>query len=101
MKYLRLNEKSFDFLYDDVHEILKTDVPISEKDYLEFFEKQGTNKQFRKRENPQLGGGLFGYVEEFIPEFVEQPKSELESVKEQLKEMQIAFSELTKLVNSK
>lgn len=66
MKYLRIDNDSFGFVTDEIHDILSTDKPITEEDYREFFELQSKGKQFRLREKPK-GTSLFDYVEEYTP----------------------------------
>lgn len=64
MKYLRIENNNFGFVTDEIHDILPSDIAISEEDYNLFFEKQSQRKQFRLKDNPS-GTSLFDYVEEF------------------------------------
>lgn len=71
--YLRIEDNSFGFLAKDVNVIKESDIAIEESDYKLFFELQSKGKQFRLKEVP-TGTGLFDYVEEYIPEVIEDPK---------------------------
>jgi hypothetical protein len=69
-KYLRIENNSFGFVADGIHEIKETDIEISIDDYDTFFEMQSQGKQFKLKNNP-TGTGLFDYIEEYIPEPIE------------------------------
>lgn len=68
--YFRIENDSFGFVVDGIHEILDTDIEITDEDYNRFFELQSQGKQFKIKENP-TGTGLFDYIEEYIPEPIE------------------------------
>ena len=68
-KYLRIENDSFGFVTDGIHEIKETDIEIREEDYNNFFELQSQGKQFRLKTN-RIGTALFDYIEEYIPEVV-------------------------------
>ena len=72
-KYLRIENDSFGFVADGIHEILNTDIEIREEDYNRFFELQSQGKQFRLKTN-RIGTALFDYVEEYIPEAIKEPQ---------------------------
>ncbi|MDU3526401.1 MULTISPECIES: hypothetical protein [Clostridium] len=65
--YLRINNNSFGFVVEGIHEIKEKDIEINNEDYNRFFELQSQGKQFRIKETP-TGEELFGYVEEYTPE---------------------------------
>ena len=67
MYYLRIKNDNFGFVADDMHEIIDTDIKISDEDYNKFFELQYQGKQFRIK-NPN-GATLFEILEEYIPTF--------------------------------
>lgn len=67
MHYIRIKNKEFGFVVDDIHTILETDIKISDEDYNKFFELQSEGKQFRIK-NPN-GTTLFEILEEYIPTF--------------------------------
>lgn len=69
-KYLQIENDSFCFLTDDIHDISETDIYICDEDYNLFFELQSQGKQFRLKEVP-TGNGLFDYIERYLPEVVE------------------------------
>lgn len=67
MYYLRIQNKNFGFVTDDIHTILDTDIKISDEDYSRFFQLQSEGKQFRiKNLN---GTTLFEIVEEYTTIF--------------------------------
>lgn len=88
MFYLRIEDGSFGFAVDGVHVITKTDIPITDEEYAEFFRRQGVGECFRlKKERPE-SGGLFDYIEPFEmeqPEHTTTPFEELEQENQQLK----------------
>ena len=71
--YFRIENDSFGFVVDGIHEILDTDIEITDEDYNRFFELQSQGKQFKIKENP-TGTGLFDYIEEYIPEAIKEPQ---------------------------
>lgn len=76
--YLFVNEDGFGFKVDGIHEILETDIQISDEVYNRFFELQSQGKQFKVK-NPQ--GTTFEEIfEEVIPEPIPQPPSEIEQI---------------------
>ena len=68
--FLRIENNNFGFVVDTIHEILDTDIKITNEDYNSFFELQSQGKQFKIKENP-TGTGLFDYLEEYTPEPIE------------------------------
>ena len=84
MFYLRLINDTFGFINSDVNAVQDTDIAITESDYNRFFELQSQGKQFRlKAEQPETGG-LFDYVEEYEPEPLPEPKTEMELLEEKV-----------------
>ena len=73
MYYLRLENNSFGFVKEGIHEINDTDIMISPEDYNSFFELQSQGKQFKIKENP-TGTGLFDYLEEYAPQAIKKPQ---------------------------
>lgn len=69
--YLRIEDGNFGFVLEGIHEITDSDIAISSEDHKNFFELQSQGKQFRLKEVPDIESGLFGYVEEYVPEVVE------------------------------
>lgn len=69
--FLRIENKIFRFVTEDINQIKESDTPIKESDYKLFFELQSQGKQFRVKENP-TGTGLFDYIEEYTPEVIEK-----------------------------
>lgn len=49
----------------------KGNIPIKDEDYDLFFDMQKEGKQFKLKDIP-TGTGLFDYIEEYIPEVVEE-----------------------------
>ena len=77
MYYLRIENDNFGFVLSEIHTILTTDIPISNKDYNKFFELQSQGKQFRIS-NPK-GESLFEILEEYVPiqdDIVVKPSNE-------------------------
>lgn len=75
--YLRIENDTFGFVIEDMHEIIKTDILIDNEDYKLFFEKQSQGKQFKLKEIP-IGNGLFDYIEEYTLEVIEVPTNPTE-----------------------
>ena len=74
MYYLRVESDNFGFVTNSIHEILDSDILISDKDYENFFHYQSSGKMFRlKRDftNSFKCDGeqnLFDFIEEYIIE---------------------------------
>lgn len=81
--YLRIDNNKFGFITKEIHEIKDTDIEITYEDYNKFFELQSQGKQFRLKEI-STGNMLFDYIEEFIPEIVQQPPTETAILKEKV-----------------
>lgn len=86
MKYLFLDlDEGFGFKTDEVHEILETDIPISDEIYNRFFELQSQGKKFRIK---NINGSTFEEIfEEVIPETIDPstlPKSKMQLLQEQI-----------------
>lgn len=81
--YLRIENNTFGFLVEEIHEIEETDILITNDDYNTFFELQSQGKQYRVKEIP-TGDTLFDYIEEYIPEVI--PEVQLPSETDILKE---------------
>lgn len=71
--YFRIENDSFGFVVDTIHEIKETDIEISIDDYDTFFEMQSQGKQFKLKNNP-TGTGLFDYLEKYTPEAIKEPQ---------------------------
>lgn len=66
MKYLCIIGDSLGFKVDGIHEILETDVPISDEIYNRFFIEQSHGKQLKIK---NINGKIFEEIfEEIIPE---------------------------------
>lgn len=63
MHYIRVENEEFGFVVEGIHEILKTDIEISNEDYNKFFKLQSQGKQFRIKN--QFAKTLFEIVEEY------------------------------------
>lgn len=68
--YLRIENDSFGFVIEGIHEITELDKLITNEDYDRFFKLQSQGKQFRLKENA-TGNTLFDYIEEYVPKVVE------------------------------
>lgn len=68
--YLRIENDSFGFVTNEIHDIKESDILISEEEYNNFFDLQAKGKQFRLKEM-STGTGLFDYVEEYVPVIAE------------------------------
>ena len=88
--YLRIEDNSFGFVVESIHEIKETDIQITNEEYGKFFELQSKGKQFRLKETP-TGYTLFDYVEEYIPEIIEDTTP---SIDERLKALEMAMLEV-------
>ena len=71
--FLRIENKVFGFVTEDINSIKESDIPITNEDYNKFFELQSQGKQFKLKEI-QTGSGLFDYIEEYTPEVIEEPR---------------------------
>lgn len=85
MKYLSIIENSFGFKVDGIHEILETDVPISDEVYNRFFELQSQGEQFRIKD---INGVTF---EDIFEEVIQEdtpltPEEEISNLKAELKQ---------------
>lgn len=95
--YLRTENGKIEFLTEDIHEIKKTDILLSEEEYKEFFELQSQGKQYKLKEavTYDVSPGLFDYIEEFENEPIaaeetvtlESLKSEIETLKTEIQTM--------------
>lgn len=79
------------FVPDELY--IDGDVKITDEEYVKYFEMEQDGKQFRVRELPEPSLGLFGYVEEFIPEPMVMPPSETEILREQIIQQHLATAE--------
>lgn len=77
--YLIINNGVFGF--DDKPDI--NNIEVTNEDFDKFFSLQNQGKRFIQKTVP-TGTGLFDYIEAYIPEPMEVPKSEVESLKEQV-----------------
>ena len=98
MYYLRINNVSFGFAIDGVHEIKETDIQITDEEYRDFFVQQNAGKQFKIKENFDLAKGLFGYVEEFVPEPLPAKKTEIELLQDEILANKLAMAELIETI---
>lgn len=64
MYYIRIENNNIGFVVEGIHQILNTDIKISNEDYEKFFELQSQGKQFRIK-NPK-GANLFEILEEYV-----------------------------------
>lgn len=71
MYYIRIKNEEFEFIVEDIHTILDTDIKISDEDYNRFFELQSEAKQFRIKN--EQATTLFEILEEYVPEHVDIP----------------------------
>lgn len=65
--YLRIIGDDFGFVAEDIHQIVASDIKITVADYQTFLSRQQTDF-FRLRPELPASGGLFDYVESYIPE---------------------------------
>ena len=97
MYYLRYigNGPDFMLLTEGIHTVLSTDIPISDSDYDLLFERQREGKSFKLKQNPEPNLGLWGCVEEEQNpvSYPEAPPSEMDILKEQLLQQQLATAE--------
>ena len=76
--YLRIIESDkFSFVESSINKITQTDIPIDEEDYNRWAIKNGTEALYRLKKN-HSGSGLFDYIEEYIPEIVENTTPTIE-----------------------
>lgn len=88
--YLRIEEESFGFVLEGLHEIKEKDIKITNEEYNSFFELQCQGKQFRLKEVP-TGNGLFDYLEEYTPETIVDTTP---SIDDRLKALEMAMLEV-------
>jgi hypothetical protein len=73
MYYIFQNDNNFGFKCDDIHEIIETDVLISDEIYQQFFEVQSNGISLRIKD---INGTTFEEIfEEYVP-VVEETKAE-------------------------
>lgn len=84
--YLRIDNGIFGFITPDLHEIKKTDIPITLEDYNKFFEMQSQGKQFKLKSKPS-GKKLFDYIVEHKPPIIPStaPQKDKYTVDERIK----------------
>jgi len=68
MQYLRIENGSFGFIDDRLHEPNKNDILITENDYKRFFEMQSAGEQFRLKKPAHNAASLFDFIETFKSE---------------------------------
>lgn len=78
MYFLRTIGDYIGFVVDGIHTITKSDVPITDADYNKYFELERQGKMFRRRATPDTQSGLFGYIEEYVPEPISTQPSEVQ-----------------------
>ena len=96
--YLRINETDFGFVKEGIHEILPTDIGISDVEYNEFMNAQSAGKCFRLKQNFNSGGGMAGCIEEFTPDPIVLPKTENELLREELLNNKLVMAELVETI---
>lgn len=65
MYYLNIEDSVISFLTDEIHDITDHEIPITNEEYDDFFERQSEGVQFKLRDEiPEDAKGLFDYVEE-------------------------------------
>ena len=90
--YVRIEEDSFGFVLDTIHEINEaTDHLITQEDYDKFFTLQSEGKQFRVKAEP-TGETLFDLVEEYVPEPL--PVEPTVTTEERLEALEMAMLEM-------
>lgn len=88
--YLRIEDNSFGFVIEEIHDIKETDIPVSNEDYDKFFKLQSQGKEFRLKETP-TGTGLFDYIEEYTSEVI---ADNTPTTEERLKALEMALLEV-------
>ncbi|SEA16207.1 hypothetical protein SAMN04515656_104155 [Eubacterium aggregans] len=78
MYFLRTAGDYIGFVVDGIHTITESDVPITDADYNKYFESERQGKVFRMRATPDTQSGLFGYIEEYVPEPISTQPSEIQ-----------------------
>lgn len=94
--YLRILENDdFGFMVEGVNENIRdSDIEIEPEDYMAFFENVNIGKHYRLV-NPLPGdGGLFDYLEEYVPEEEPLPPTEIDLLKEQVELLDGALNEV-------
>ena len=82
MQYLRIENGSFGFIDDRLHEPNENDILITEDDYNKFFEMQSSGEQFRLKKTSSNASFLFDFVEAFELEKVEKKATAFDIIKE-------------------
>lgn len=88
--YLRIEDNSFGFVIEGIHEIKEADIVILNEDYKLFFNLQSQGKQFGLKEVP-TGTGLFDYLEEYIQDVVVDTTP---STEDRIKALEMALLEV-------
>lgn len=84
MYYIFQNEDGFGFKCDNIHEIIETDVLISDEMYQQFFDTQCCGKSFRIKD---IAGTTFDEIfEEYVPEYIETKEEAMIRLKNRLLE---------------
>ena len=77
MYYLRIENDKFGFVVKGIHEILESDISITDNDYKTFLKRQEKGEQFKLKAE-STGSLLFDYIESFETEYEQLPKTKLE-----------------------
>lgn len=101
--YIRIENEGFGFVTPDIHQILETDIPISDEAYNKFLELQSVGKFF-KIKNPS--GATFEEIfEEYTPEQIPQEPGPIEKLqaenaelKKQIEATQQGMAEIMNLI---
>jgi|LGVE01.1.fsa_nt_gb hypothetical protein len=97
MHFLRiLEDGKFGFVVDGIHEILETDIDITDEDYIRYFELENTRVDLKLKETLPQMGGLFDYIDivTIIEDTIEKPKTEIEVLQEDLLNTKLAMAEI-------
>lgn len=94
--YLRvLNSNDFGFMVEGINQdIWESDIEITTADYNTFFENINVGKHYRLVDPLPENGGLFDYLEEYVPEEEPLPPTEIELLKEQVELLDGALNEV-------
>jgi len=99
MQYVRIEDEAFGFIDDRIHKILKTDIAITNEEYIKFLELQSKGDQFRLKKIRDKSSSFFDLIEPFKPEKKEDAKTTITDLSNQLQLLLKKASQIEQKIN--
>lgn len=100
MQYLRIENGSFGFIDDRLHEPNKNDILITEDDYEKFFKIQSNGQHFQLKEDVSGAVTLFDYLEPYKPKQRETKTATKEDLLEEFVKLEKQMNDLSEQINN-